>query len=120
MINAVGISDQRVGQPGEIDEAVPVNVVASETRHLESKNKPDAGERNLSGEARKAGARDPAGARETEALVDDDDALMRPAELASFVGKCIRFAIVLDLRQTRLAQIDDGLAREVAGRDLPA
>ena len=31
------------------------------------------------GEARKAGARDRAGARETEILVDDDDAFIRPA-----------------------------------------
>src|ERR1700730_3487159 len=42
-----------VGQPGEIDEAVPVGVVASEARHLEPKNKPDAGECDLGGEARK-------------------------------------------------------------------
>jgi hypothetical protein len=44
---------------------------------------------NLSVRRAKAGARDPAGARETEVLVDDDDALIRPAELASFFGKCI-------------------------------
>ena len=30
MIDAVGIADQRVGEPGEVDEAVPVGIVASE------------------------------------------------------------------------------------------
>ena len=124
MIDAVSISDQCVGQPGEIDEAVPVGVVASEARHLEPKNKPDAGECDLGGEARKAGARDRAGARETDILVDDDDAFIRPAELASFGGECIlslrQFAIVLDLRRARLTQIDDSLARVMARRDLRA
>ena len=55
--------------------------------HIKPKNKPDAGECDLSGEARKAGARDRAGTRETEVLVDDDDVFIRPAELASFVGE---------------------------------
>ena len=57
MIDAVGVSDQCVGQPGEIDKPVPVRIVASEARHLKPNNKPDAGECDLSGEARKAGAR---------------------------------------------------------------
>ncbi len=30
MIDAVGIADQRVGEPAEVDEAVPVGIVASE------------------------------------------------------------------------------------------
>src|SRR5262245_33423343 len=84
VIDAVGVSDQCVGQSGEINEAVPIGIVASEARNLEPKNKPDAGECDLSGEACKAGACDRTGARETKVLVDDDDAFIRPAELTSF------------------------------------
>jgi hypothetical protein len=111
MIDAVGVSDQCVGQPGEIDKPMPVRIVASEARPLKPKNKPDVGECDLSGGAHKAGARHRAGARETEVLIDDDDAFIRLAELASFGGECIlplrRFAIVLDLRRARLTQIDN-------------
>jgi hypothetical protein len=37
VIDAVSVADQRVGEAGEIDETVPVGVVASEPRHLETK-----------------------------------------------------------------------------------
>src|SRR5262249_6608374 len=47
-----------------------------------------------------------------------------PAELASLTGERVlplsRFAIVLDLSGTRLTQIDDGMAREMARRDFGA
>ena len=121
VIDAVSVADQRVGEAGEIDETVPVGVVAGEPRHLETKDKSNAGERDLGSEARKSGARDGAGAGEPEVLVDDDDAILGPTELARFVGKCIlplcRLAIVLDLGCARLAQVDDGLTRETARRD---
>jgi hypothetical protein len=41
MIDAVGIADQRVGEAGEIDEPVPISVVASEPRHLEAEHETD-------------------------------------------------------------------------------
>ena len=101
MIDAVAIADQRVGEPGKIDEAVPIGIVAGKPRHLETEHETDAGERNLGGEPREAGARDRAGAGEAEVLVDDDDAILGPAELARLGGKRIlpfgRLAIVLDL-----------------------
>ena len=34
VIDAIGVADQRVGETGEINEAVPVGVVAGEARHL--------------------------------------------------------------------------------------
>ena len=108
MIDAVGVPDQRVGETGEIDEAVPIGVVAGEPRHLETEHEPDAGECDLSGEARKSGACDRAGAGKAEVLVDDENAILGPAEFARFAGKCIlplrQFAIVLDLRGARLTQ----------------
>ena len=50
------IADQRVGEAGEIDEAMPIGIVARKARHFETEHEPNVGERNLSGETRKAGS----------------------------------------------------------------
>src|SRR5262245_65322700 len=48
MIDAVGIPDQRVGEASEVDEAVPIGIVARKARQLEtetviSSETPEAG-----------------------------------------------------------------------------
>lgn len=53
MIDAVGIADQRVGEPAQIDEAMPVGVVARQTRDLKPEHEADVTERDLGGQARK-------------------------------------------------------------------
>jgi hypothetical protein len=82
------------------------------------------GECHFGGEPGKTGASHGAGAGKTEILIDDDDPFGGPAERAGLAGECVlpvgRFAIVLDLGGARLAQIDDGLARQMARRDLGA
>ena len=118
MIDAVGIADQRVGEAGKIDEAVPIGIVARKARHLETEHEPNVGERNLGSETREAGSCNRAGAGKAEVLVDDENAILGPAELARLAGKRIlplrRFAIVLDLRGARLTKIDDRLTRRDA------
>jgi len=122
MIDAVGIANQRVGEAGEVDQAVPIGIVARKARHLQTEHEPNVGERNLSGETRKAGSCNRTGAGKAEVLVDDENAVLGPAQLAGLAGKCIlalrRFAIVLDLRGARLTKIDDRLTREMHCRDL--
>src|SRR5262245_63809343 len=87
MIDAVGIPDQRVGEAGKIDEAMPVGVVAGEPRHLETEHEADAGERNLSSETSEAGSCNRTGAGKAEVLVDDENAILGPAELARLCGE---------------------------------
>ncbi len=122
MIEAVGIADQRVAETGEIDEAVPVGIVAGEARCLEAEHEADMAERHLGGETGKPRASDRAGTGEPEILVDDDDAIIRPAEVAGLGREGVlpvrRLAIVLDLGGAGLAQIDNGLTGEMAGSDL--
>src|SRR6516225_10684923 len=102
--------------------SVPIGVVASDPRHLEAEHKTDACERHFGGEAGKAGSCDRTGAGKAEILVDDNDPILRPAELPCLAGERIlplrRLAIALDLGGTGLPQIDDRLAREMARRDL--
>ena len=54
VIEAVRVADERVGQPAEIEEPIPVGVVASETADLETEHDADVAERDLGGEVGKA------------------------------------------------------------------
>jgi hypothetical protein len=124
MIDAVSIADQRIGEAAQLDEAMPIGVVARQARDLEPQHEADVGERDLGSEPGEARSRDKAGAGESEVLIDDDDAIGGPTEFAGLGGKRIlsigRLAIVLDLGGAGLAQVDDRLTREMAGRDLGA
>jgi hypothetical protein len=124
VIEAIGIADQRFGEPGKVDEAIPFGIVARQARHFEAEHEADMGERHLGDKPGEAGAGRGAGAGKTKILIDDGDPLIRPAERAGRAGERVlplgRFAIVLDLGGARLARIDDGLPREMAGRDLGA
>jgi hypothetical protein len=51
--NALGIADERVGEAAQIDEAVPVGIVASQTRDLKPEHEADVTKRDLGGQARK-------------------------------------------------------------------
>src|SRR5215468_10749024 len=109
MIKAVAIADQRICEPGHIDEAMPVGVVAGEARHLEPKDQSGAAVHDLGGEPIKSGTRDNSRAREAEILVNDDDTILGPTQVTSLGDKRIlpvsRLAIVLYLPRGRLTQI---------------
>src|SRR2546425_219935 len=124
MINAVGIADQRVGKSGQINQAIPFGVIARESRDFETEHQTDARERDVGGEAGKTRTRHRARTGETKILVDNDDAVIGPAEVAGFADKRIlplcRFAVVLDLCGAGLAQVDDRRSREMTWRNLDA
>src|SRR5262249_53495174 len=123
-IEAVAIALQRVGEAGEIDEAIPFGIVAGQARDFQTEHEADTGERDLCSEPCKAGAGRGSAARQTQIFINDDDPFGGPAELAGLAGERVlplsRFAIVLDLRGARLTQIDDGMAREMARCDFGA
>lgn len=107
MIEAIGIPDQRVGEAGEVDQAIPFGIVARQARDFETEHEADTGERHFGGKPGEAGAGHGAGAGKAEVLIDDDDPLVRPTEVARLAGERVltlgRFAIVLDLGSTGLA-----------------
>ena len=55
VVDAVVIGNQRIGQPGEFDQPVPVGVVARQPRDLKAKHDADPGERDLTGQTGKSG-----------------------------------------------------------------
>jgi hypothetical protein len=123
MIETIGIADQRVSETGEIDEAIPFGIVACQTRDFEAEHKAHPRQCHFGDQSGEAGAGRGTGAGKTEILVDDDP-FGGPTKLAGLVGERVllvgRFAVVLDLSGARLTQIDNRLARKMAGRDLGA
>src|SRR5215468_2604188 len=75
MIDAVGVADERVGEAAQIEQAIPVGVVAGETRDLEAEDDADMAQCDLGGEPGKPISGDNAGSRKPEILVDDNDLL---------------------------------------------
>ena len=102
-------------RPAQIEQAIPVGVVARQARDLEAEHDADVGERDLGGQAREA---DRATTPEPERPRSSSMTTMRSSGQPSSCGLGRErilavggFAIVLDLGGARLAQIDDGLAR---------
>src|SRR6516165_4587652 len=71
VINAIGIADERVGEAAEIEQAIPIGVVAGEARDLKTEHDPHMPKRDFRREARKAAAFDATGAGDAKVFVDD-------------------------------------------------
>ena len=78
MIDAIGVADQGIGHAAEVEQAIPVAVVAGEARDFEPKHDPDMTEGDLGGQARKAAAVAGTGTRGAKIFIDDHDACRRP------------------------------------------
>ena len=50
MIDAVGVADQGIGEATQLDEAMPIGVVARQARDLEPEHEADVGERDFGGQ----------------------------------------------------------------------
>lgn len=58
MIETIRVADERVGDAAQIEQSIPIGVVARESRHFQAQHQPDAPERDLRrqvGEARTHG-----------------------------------------------------------------
>jgi hypothetical protein len=103
------IDDERIGHAAQIEQTVPVGVVARQTRDFESENDSNVPQCYLGGHARKAATICDTGAREAQILVDHTDLLFVPAEAERTLSKRVlalcRFAVVLNLTGTGLAVI---------------
>jgi hypothetical protein len=58
VVDPIGVADQGVGQAAEIEQAIPVGVVAGQARDLQAEHDTDMAQRHLRGEPCKAAAFD--------------------------------------------------------------
>jgi hypothetical protein len=80
IIDVIAIADERIGETAEIEQAVPIGIVAREAGHFEAEHDADMSEHDFCGEMSEAAALDDAGAGQAEVFVDYDDLLRRPAK----------------------------------------
>ena len=121
MIDAVAVSDQSVGHAAQIEEAIPVGIIARQAGDFQSEHDAHAAEADFGGEASEPGALGPSRTRQTQIFVDDHDLFFGPAQLAGLLDQSIlasgRLPMVFDLGRTGLTNVDDGRALRVVGFD---
>ena len=102
VVDAVGIGDQGIGHAAQVQEPVPVGVIARQARDLEAQDDADLGEGDIGRQPGEAGALGEPRAREALVVVDDGDLIAVPAELDGAMDQRVlslrRLAMVLDLR----------------------
>jgi hypothetical protein len=122
VVGALRVQDDGIGQGAQLQELVPVPVVAGQARDLQAGDGPRPPEADRRHEALKACAARRRGAGLAQILVDDDDGL--PAEGAGLRGQVVlpapAFLGMPHLSHRGLADVDQGGAREVLGADLLA
>ena len=96
MIQPVGVADHRVGHAAQVQQPVPVDVVARQPRDLQAEHQPGVPERDLGRQPREPRALRQPRAGDPEVLVDHDDLLAREPELDRALDER-----VLALRSTR-------------------
>ena len=119
MVDAVAISDQRVGDAAEIEQAIPVGIVARHPGDFEAEHDADVAEGHFRGHACEPGTLGESGAGQAQVLVDDDHLFLGPPEFLRLLEQSILarrgLAVVFDLSRGGLANVDEGGALGMAG-----
>src|SRR6516162_11689994 len=117
MIDAVAISHQSIGDATQIEQAIPVGIVACQARDFQSEHDSRAAHSNFCSQVREAGALDPSRTRPAQIFIDDDHLFSGPAQLADFFHQVILasggLAVVLGLRGAGLTDVDIGAALDM-------
>src|SRR6266478_1182892 len=112
VIDTIIVSDESVGDATQLQQAIPVGIVAYQTRDFQTEDDAHVSQGHFTGHASKPGTFVGAGAGEPKVFINDDHLLLAPAELTGFVGQGVLagggFAIVHNLRRRGLAKIDEG------------
>ena len=121
VIDAILVGQQRAGQPTQVEQPVPISIVACQARDLKPQDDPDVAEGDLGGQVGEADALDDAAGGATKIFVDHLHLRRRPAERVGpgdelvLAGRGLRVA--LELGRARLADVDHGRALALGGAD---
>jgi hypothetical protein len=89
MIDAVGVADERIGHAAEIEQAIPVRVVARQARYLQPQDDADVTERHFGGHVGETGALGQPRTRKAEILIEDFHLPTLPTELDCSLGQTV-------------------------------
>src|SRR5215212_7568204 len=122
VVHAVVVGDEGSGQGADFEQVVPVPAGAREARDLEAEHQADMAEADLGDQPLEAGPLRRRGAGAAEVVVDDDHSRAGPPEQAGPVSERVldpgRLAVVLELLEGRLPDVDNGQPLEVTVFDL--
>jgi hypothetical protein len=120
IVDAFGVNDQGVEQPAELQQLIPVAVIAGQARDLEAHHGAHPAEAHVGDETLKAGPVGRTGPGLPEILINHND--LAPAQRARMLGQLILTPATLlmmpDLPESGLPNVDDGGAGEMLGADL--
>src|SRR5512145_1204582 len=110
MIKSIEIANERVGDATQLQEAIPLRVVAGDAGSFQTENDADLAQADFLGHLRKAVAEHYARAGVRQVFVDDFDLRARPTELDSALAQLVltlcRLAIHEHLRGRGLTNVN--------------
>jgi hypothetical protein len=112
VIQTIAVADQSVGQAAEIEQAIPISIIACETRDFESQDDADSPEGNFGSQANEAGPFGDTRTGKTEVFINEDHLLFGPTELLGSLGQRVltrgRLPVLLHLGGGGLTHINHG------------
>ena len=87
MIDPVAVADQRIGNAAQIEQAIPVGIVARQARDFQSQHDADVAESHFRGHAGESGALRRSGAGQAQVFINDDHLFLGPSQLAGLSTK---------------------------------
>jgi hypothetical protein len=124
MVDAGLVGDQGVGDPAQIEQAIPLGRGAGQPGDLQRQHDPDLPERYLHGQLGEPGTGRQPGPADTQVSVDDTDRRARPAKLRSPSRQVVLaqrgLTVALNLDERGLAAVDDRRAGKMGRGDLGA
>ena len=122
VVHAVLVGDEAVEDGAHLEEVMPVLGRTGQPAHLQAEHHADVVQRHLGDQPLEAAAPFGRATALAQVLVDDQDALARPAEGHRLVGEGVlprgRLAVLQDLLWGRLPHVDDRQLFQVGGQDL--
>ncbi len=117
VVEPVAVADEGVGHPAQVQQSIPVGVVAGQAGDFQAQHDAHMAQGDIGGEA---GETTPGGhprPRQAEVLVDHDDRLPCPAQLDRPFHQGVlavgRLPVAFQLRRSRLANVDHGVAAQM-------
>jgi transposase len=122
IVDAFRVHDQRVHQPAQIEELIPVAIVARQPRDLEPEDGPRMAQAHLGHQPLKARAAHRGRARLAQILIDHDHLMPpeSPRMPLEIVLAATALVVVTDLVERRLPHVDEGGTTEMLRVDLLA